>query len=152
LTLRFFIAASAGSVTVPLNFTLYPGTDYFIKCRGLVDLYRNSSGAIYPYQSNSVNVTNSNAGSPGYYYFFYSWQFTEIVCNTMRSTSMVIDSCSTAGIDDIDASSLQLFPNPAKTQVEIQYFNKTGQSVNIELISATGQKVFTQNIAHKGGD
>lgn len=146
-----FIAASAGSVTVPLNFTLYPGTDYFIKCRGLVDLYRNSSGAIYPYQSNSVNVTNSNAGSPGYYYFFYSWQFTEIVCNTMRSTSMVIDSCSTAGIDDIDASSLQLFPNPAKTQVEIQYFNKTGQSVNIELISATGQKVFTQNIAHKGG-
>ena len=72
-TTIFIPASPTIPVTINLNITLYPGTNYFIKCRGLVDLFRNSAGAIYPYLSTfgDVNITNSNAGSSGYYYFLY---------------------------------------------------------------------------------
>lgn len=56
-TTIFMAASGSTALTVNLNFPLYPGTNYFIKCRGNVDLYRNSSGAVYPYTSSSVNIT-----------------------------------------------------------------------------------------------
>ena len=38
------------------------------------DLFRTSSGAIFPYNiGNIVSITGTNA-SAGYYYFFYDWE------------------------------------------------------------------------------
>ena len=35
-------------------------------------LYRNNSGAIYPYDIGGIlSITGSSASSPGYYYFYY---------------------------------------------------------------------------------
>jgi hypothetical protein len=93
-TTIFIPASGSNPTTVNVNFTVYPGTNYFIKCRGLVDLYRNSSGAVYPYNSSCINVTGSNAGTPGYYYFFYLWNYNEISCNTGRSPVTAVDTCA----------------------------------------------------------
>ncbi|MBL0341092.1 MAG: PKD domain-containing protein [Bacteroidetes bacterium] len=81
-TTIFMAASGTNAQTINLNFALYPGTNYFIKCRGNVDLYRNSSGAVYPYTSSSVNITGSNANAPGYYYFFYNGMYSDITGNT----------------------------------------------------------------------
>jgi len=143
-----FIPASPNSpVTVPLNFTLYPGTNYFIKCRGLVDLYRNSSGATYPYISSSINVTGSNAGSPGYYYFFYFWNYTEVSCNTGRTVVTVTDTCEITGINEAGAlSNLSISPNPNNGLFMLSFESKTKDNSRITINNMLGQVVYEETI------
>jgi PKD repeat protein/photosystem II stability/assembly factor-like uncharacterized protein len=143
-----FIPASPNSpVTVPLNFTLYPGTNYFIKCRGLVDLYRNSSGATYPYISSSINVTGSNAGSPGYYYFFYFWNYTEVSCNTGRTVVTVTDTCEITGINEAGAlSNLSISPNPNNGLFILSFESKTKDNSRITINNMLGQVVYEETI------
>jgi len=51
------------------------GSEYFIKCTGVVDLFRNDQGASFPYTyPGFLSVTGTNAGDDGYYYFFYDWE------------------------------------------------------------------------------
>ena len=50
-------------------------------------LYRNNSGAIYPYDIGGIlSITGSSASSPGYYYFYYDIK-VKVPC--MNSTSAV---------------------------------------------------------------
>jgi len=139
-----FIPASPNNpVTVNVNFTLYPGSNYFIKCRGLVDLWRNSAGAAYPYNSTSVNITNSNAGSPGYYYFFYFWTFQEIACNTGRTPVTALDTCAIIGIEDLFSdNTLELSPNPNDGKFNLTFDAKVQANYMITITNALGKKVF----------
>jgi hypothetical protein len=146
-TTVFIPASPNNTTTVTLNFTIYPGNNYFIKCRGYVDLYRNSSGAVYPYTSSLVNITNSNAGSPGYYYFFYNWTYTEITCNTSRTAVVAEDTCSTTGIEEIaGAESILLSPNPASGQVEVGFTSISPDNYRIEILNNVGEVIYTENI------
>ena len=46
------------------------------------DMYRNSTGASFPYNiSNLVSITGTNA-SAGYYYFFYDWEVEKAPCKS----------------------------------------------------------------------
>ena len=46
------------------------------------DMFRNSSGAQFPYDiSNIISITGTNA-SAGYYYFFYDWEIQKAACAT----------------------------------------------------------------------
>src|SRR4030095_8184046 len=120
-TTIFIPASPTQPYLVNLNITVYPGTNYFIKCRGNVDLYRNSSGATYPYSSSLINITGSNAGSPGYYYFFYNWVYTEITCNTGRTAVIGEDTCF-VGLNEIDVNNLlQINPNPGSGLYNIAF-------------------------------
>lgn len=72
-----------GANTVNLNFALTPGTNYRLglNSASAVNLYRNSTGAVYPYNIGGlVNITGSSAGTPGYFYFFYNWQIQKANC------------------------------------------------------------------------
>ena len=75
-----------GMSTVTLNMELPAGTDLQL---GTLDgsspaLYRNNSGAGYPYAlPGQVTITSSSAGGD-YYYFFYNWEIEEI-CLSERS-------------------------------------------------------------------
>ena len=142
-----FIPASPNSpYTVTLNFTLYPGTGYFIKCRGLVDLYRNSSGATYPYTSTAVNITGSNAGSPGYYYFFYFWNFTEISCNTPRAICTAVDTCAITGLEDLFASeSFNVYPNPGNGFFNLEINSEESRNLSVVVSNVLGEKVYSEN-------
>ncbi|MCB0396151.1 MAG: M4 family metallopeptidase [Flavobacteriales bacterium] len=77
----------AGESRVTLDFLMNPGTNYFIKVTGAtVDLYRNDAGGTYPYNVGGViSVTGTNAGSAGYYYFFYDWEIQEKECTSGRT-------------------------------------------------------------------
>ena len=72
-----------GANTVNLNFALTPGTGYRLGLSNTsaVNLYRNSTGAVYPYNIGGlVSITASSAGTPGYFYFFYNWQVRKSDC------------------------------------------------------------------------
>ncbi len=141
-TTVFIPASPTQPVTVTVNFTIYPGTDYFIKCRGLVDLYRNSSGAAYPYTSTAVNITGSNAGSPGYYYFFYFWTYTEIACNTGRTACQAIDTCAVAAVNEnTSLNKLEIFPNPNQGEFTLQFNAIANDNYTVNISNALGESV-----------
>jgi hypothetical protein len=85
----------AGVSRIPLGFQLPAGADYAIKVSGpgdSVNLFRNSSGASYPYVSPDtlVTITGSDAVTgdslteAGYYYYFYDWEIREVGCASVR--------------------------------------------------------------------
>ncbi len=151
-----FIPASATiPYTVTLNITLYPGTDYFIKCRGTVDLYRNNTGAVYPVLSatNDVTITRSNAGSAGYYYFFYNWVFTEITCNTSRTICVGRDSCSSVGLNDLNADGvLSIYPNPNNGEFSLKFNTQKTNNYTIEIRNTLGQLVYQESLKGFNGE
>lgn len=75
-----------GANTIILNFTLPVANDLRLAIGGTSNLYRNNSGAVYPYTiGSSVSITNSNAGTAGYYYYFYNWKIQEPGCISNRT-------------------------------------------------------------------
>lgn len=74
-----------GANTVNINFALTPGTGYRLglSSTSAVNLYRNSAGAVYPYNIGGlVSITNSSAGTPGYFYFYYNWELQKAPCTS----------------------------------------------------------------------
>ncbi len=146
-TTIFIPASPTIPYTVNLDFKIYPGTNYFIKCRGLVDLYRNSAGAIYPYVSTDVNVTNSNASIPGYYYFFYNWTYTAITCNTARSAVSGIDTCAIIGINDIKSDNfLGIYPNPNNGIFSVSFNTIKMDNYRVVITNAIGETVYKEDL------
>lgn len=149
-----FIPATNASTTttVNLNFVLYPGTNYFIKCRGYVDLYRNSAGTIYPLISSSINVTGSNAGSPGYYYFFYFWEFTDFTCNTGRTECIALDSCSSVGVQEVTLeNSLEVFPNPSSGAFNLSFETNERENYLVTVVNSLGETVYQYTLNNFSG-
>ncbi len=77
-----------GSSRVTLNLDLIPGGPYELGLRDTLNLYRNSTGAVYPYNdaNGMVSITGNNApNSSTYYYFFYDWEVREQDCVSERT-------------------------------------------------------------------
>ncbi len=71
-----------GQSTVTLNIPLTPGS-YRIGGTQM-NLYRNNSGANYPYTYNGVlDITGSSAGS-AFYYYLYHWTVAPAPCTSAR--------------------------------------------------------------------
>lgn len=146
------IPAAPSGTQVQLDLPIYPGNNYFIKCRGLVDLYRNSAGAVYPYSSASVNITNSNAGSPGYYYFFYDWQYTDIVCNTSRTpVTATVYPCVSAMDELFSGNSFNVFPNPNQGSFDVSFQTSVRGNYSITLYNTLGQVVYEEKVTGFSG-
>jgi len=151
-TTIFLPASPNNPITVNLNFTIYPGNNYFIKCRGLVDLWRNSSGAAYPYSSTAVNITGSNAGSPGYYYFFYFWTYQEITCNTNRVPCVAADTCEVTGLSSPEAiTDLKVFPNPNNGDFNLYFKSISASDHTISIMNANGQVIYKEELENHIG-
>lgn len=148
-----FIPYSGNSpTTVTVNFTVYPGTNYFIKCRGLVDLYRNSAGAYFPYTTPAINVTGTNAGAGGYYYFFYNWTYTDIVCNTSRTpVTGVVYTCGN-GINELfSEGDFSVYPSPNNGSFELAFLANTRDNFSVKVYDALGQVVMTEQVDNFAG-
>ncbi len=78
---------TTGVNTVTLNIPLTPG-NYRIGGTQM-NLYRNNSGASYPYTANgAVSITGSSAGS-AFYYYLYDWNVTLEGCRSVRTPVVV---------------------------------------------------------------
>jgi len=73
-----------GTSSVNLNFHVPVGAGYLLEGGISNYLWRETSGASYPYSiSNVMSITGSTAGS-GYYYYFYNWRVLEDSCYSAR--------------------------------------------------------------------
>ncbi len=76
----------AGHSRVTLNFQLPVGSGLALECSGTPNLYRNSSGANYPYNDAAglVSITGNDVPDPARYYFFYDWELQGAPCGSGR--------------------------------------------------------------------
>ena len=78
------VNVQSGQSTIILNMPIPAENTLKLGIMGTDNLYRNNSGAVYPYTSSdgTVSITNSDAGTAGYYYFFYNWKLQQPGCTT----------------------------------------------------------------------
>jgi choice-of-anchor B domain-containing protein len=71
----------SGQQQLTLNFEVPTGIDFQLGVSSANSgLYRNDASAVYPYTIGAVmSITNSSAGSAGYYYFYYNIE-VEVPC------------------------------------------------------------------------
>ena len=76
----------SGQQQLILNFDTPIGSDFQLGISsGNSDLYRNEDNAVYPYNIGSImSITNSSAGSAGYYYFYYNIE-VEVPCESITT-------------------------------------------------------------------
>jgi len=76
----------AGESRASLGFALQVGTNHQLGLSGgtTADLFRNNNGANYPYTVGTyVNITGTNAGNTGFYYFCYDWEIGDPGCRSV---------------------------------------------------------------------
>ncbi len=100
----------SGTQIVPLNFAIPVGSNLQL---GLTsggagfNLYRNNAGAAFPYTNGPISITGTNAGQPGYYYFFYNWKIQGAACATNVSPATVyIGGNFTASVSNSGSNNL----------------------------------------------
>ncbi|MEO5569904.1 MAG: M4 family metallopeptidase [Bacteroidia bacterium] len=135
-----------GMSVVPLNFSLPVGTNLELGCQGTVDLYRNQSGAIFPYTlAGVVSITGTNAGVPGYYYYFYDWQIQGPPCTSARiPVNVIVDPAPVAAFTSANVQATYTFTD-ASTGSPTSWFwdfgdgnSTTGQGPVVHTYLATG--------------
>jgi Zn-dependent metalloprotease len=91
-----FLNIPAGGSRISLNFHLEPGVNYRIGGTQM-NLYRNNTGAVFPYQiPGLVSITGSSAGE-AFYYYFYDWEVVKDPCISPRTPVQLI-------MDEVSAS------------------------------------------------
>jgi hypothetical protein len=75
-----------GQSRIILNFNLPVGGGLQLACLGAPNLYRNSSGAAYPYNDADgfISIVGNDVGDMGRYYFFYDWELLGADCGSGR--------------------------------------------------------------------
>ncbi len=78
---------AAGKTTLSLNWFVSAGSNYRLVGAGpIYNLYRNSTGASYPYDiQGKVSIIGNSYGNPAYYYYFYNWKIKGNTCRSLRS-------------------------------------------------------------------
>ena len=142
---------------VNLNFTLTPGTNYYLTTSDSVNslipnwlnvsprLKRNFGGVTYPYTINDVlSITGTDYGQV-YFYYFYDWKVNTpgITCVSPR-VEVVVDIVT--GITENSGGQIQVYPNPAHDKLNIR-FSQAPADARLQLFDAMGREVSNEGIA-----
>ena len=107
---------------------------------GNSDLYRNNSGASYPYLvGNIASITGHNSpwGDPEYHYFFYNLNMMEN-CNSEYGDATAVFMVPLE-VQSVDNNKLIIYPNPTNSLV---YLSK---SVEYKIYNTLGDAVLVGN-------
>lgn len=134
-----------GESRVYLGMHIPQGTDLELRCLygSNPNLYRNSSGANYPYTAAGlVEIKRSTAGGANaldYYYFFYDWEVQEDGCRSFRSSvTATMDDC--LSIDENDGFDYRIYPNPTNSSLTIEV---EANQFDFEITNAFGQVILS---------
>ncbi|HKR05461.1 MAG TPA: PKD domain-containing protein [Bacteroidia bacterium] len=137
-----------GMSIVPLNFNIPVGTNLELGCEGNVNLFRNQGGAIFPYTlSGVISITGTNAGAPGYYYYFYDWQLQGPPCVSPRTpVTVTVDPAPTAAFSTSNVLSTYTFTDNSTGATSWFWdfgdgTNTTGQGPVVHTYTANGTYV-----------
>lgn len=98
-----------GESTVTLNFNVPAENNLNLSIKGTANLYRNTTGAVYPMNiGNYVTLTGTNSGAgQEYYYYFYNWKIQEPDCISNRTEiKAIINPAATASVNITTSPSL----------------------------------------------
>jgi hypothetical protein len=138
----------SGTSTVTLNFALPVGSGYVLQPSTLAcNLYRNTVGGAYPYNTSGlISITGNTAGLPAYYYFFYNWKVQQNPCASSGTMVSGLDSCA-SGINNIAfANSFSIFPNPSNGMFNVQCLVANSSPSILDVYNVVGEKVFTSTL------
>ena len=79
------ITIPAGQTRIQINLDIPSPGNYEIGVAAGSNLYRNNSGASYPYTVNglvSITGSNSTTNPANYYYYLYDWELQELPCES----------------------------------------------------------------------
>ena len=110
------------------------------------DLYRNSSGASYPYNIGSLaSITGHNSpwGDPEYHYFFYNLQLQENCMSEFAEVNAIF--INSTDINDSN-SKLSIFPNPTNNNLNVSSENYIHA---IKIFDMSGTLVLNHNCYSK---
>jgi hypothetical protein len=107
--------ASGDVETVEINATLPQGNGYRMGFNVNPSMWRNTTGASFPYTIDDVISITGNTFDPSYYYYFYNWKvdyhLPPIVCENIFYTNFengnVDDFCVSAGTQGVLTASTE---------------------------------------------
>jgi len=110
------------------------------------DLYRNSSGASYPYNIGSLaSITGHNSpwGDPEYHYFFYNLQLQENCMSEFAEVNAIF--INSTDINDFNLN-LSIFPNPTNNNLNVSSENYIHA---VKIFDMSGTLVLNHNCYSK---
>ncbi len=138
------VAARIGENRIILNFKVKQGTGWRLGTAGTSRLYRNISGANYPYAINGlVSINGNSAGDPNYYYYFYNWE-VQSLCESERVPATAVSrnnlrletnlTASETTVCQFDTIRIQAVSNIAGTQFRWLVNNNLNPLLNSSLV------------------
>ncbi len=132
-----------GENYVEFDWDIPAGNGWSIRVPG-TDLYRNDAGVNYPYAIGTVgSLYTSNFGTQWYYYL-YDWKVRTpgfaCVSEPVEVVASIVSVEEIAGI-----TAVELFPNPAFEMLNLSYASDRNQTVDLQVVNALGQVVFTKS-------
>ncbi|MDB4082862.1 M4 family metallopeptidase [Vicingaceae bacterium] len=140
---------------VNINIELQPDSNYRVSFSDRdISLFRNSSGATYPYAiSNLVTIKGSNNGNS--YPYFYRWGVSELPCesNFVTAGAVIDTTCNIVGIQDNQMIEDQVLirPNPFTNNLSVDYKFNNDTSVDFVIRATNGQDVYRKNGIQSSG-
>ncbi len=143
------IYVPSSPLRVNINIELQPDSNYRVSFSDRdISLYRNSTGAAYPYTiSNLVTIKGSNNGNS--YPYFYRWGVSELPCesNFVTAKAVIDTTCSLVGIQDnqLVQDQVSIRPNPFTNDLTVDYNFSNDTPSDFIIRSTSGQEVFRKN-------
>ena len=139
------IFLQTGLNTLQLDFDLPIMNDLELGVSGTgSDLYRNNSGASYPYILGSLGtITGHNspyAGDTNYHYFFYNLNIQESCLSNFSPTNAVFVTPSE--VNNFAFSAIDVYPNPAVDKVFIASKNNIS---SLKIFDLSGKLCYVDN-------
>lgn len=139
------------SSVITLNFPLTPGTGYRLTQPSTPSLKRNNSSVSYPYTTAGlVSVTNGWTGtttSSAAYYYYYDWKIVTPDVDCVSPRVPVTATVTTAtGITSLSGNNgVLIYPNPANSEVNVEFGYNMNSFTTIEIADITGRLVRTDS-------
>ncbi|RKE94939.1 M14 family zinc carboxypeptidase [Ichthyenterobacterium magnum] len=144
---RVILVESAGVQQIDLDFFIPVGTDMRLASAEMsvgFKMYRNNSGASYPYTNGAISITDNNIGNPAYYYFFYDWKIESIKSARKEVIVTVDDTLSLTDTNQLSDASV--YPNPFSNSINIKLPSQyTSNSISVQLLDVSGRIIVNMN-------
>jgi len=113
---------------------------------GNSDLYRNSTGSVYPYTiGNIASITGHNSpNSVPYHYFFYNLKMKEnCISNFAEATAVFMNPLI---INNHSKNKFSIYPNPATNSINIS----SNETIDLmSIFDIKGSLIFSQSYQEK---
>ncbi|MGD0710415.1 MAG: C1 family peptidase [Bacteroidales bacterium] len=137
---------TSGTQILALNWTVPVGTGYILgvaAVSGGNNLYRETSGASFPYSVSGVISLTGTTYDTQHYYYFYNWKVSGGVCESPR---IPVTATVLVGINEYSEGNFDVFPNPNTGSFDIKLNDQNIQNATVSIANMLGQTLLEKNI------